>query len=156
MDNLDPAAVVALSIISALVFLALDGFVFYLAASLCNLDNVVWLRAYILVVIELVIGSALSGAGYLLLMSTGHPVEEFGTASGQDYLVVLPVAGGVVLGLLLLGALVFMMGLPTSYWTAIKIWVLRTLLALLVIGLVGGVVLAVMALAQGLNPRRTT
>jgi hypothetical protein len=133
--------------------IALGAFLLTTAAALCNVEDLRFIKACGIVVIELLITIPIALGGVLLIGLLGYSVQELKEASFEQFVItnaLLAVLLGVIL---VVSAVLYRIIIPVGYRKAAKIWVLRFLINVLLAGLAGGMALVALAVYQIANPK---
>lgn len=139
---------VALIIGVIVLGLALDGLILWMAGCLRNADRLSYLRALLVIIVERVlIIPAAYGVGYVLAIL-------FAAVGLENVSIVAVISAAVVLGLLLdlvilVGLLMVAAGVRPG--SGMLIWLFRLVIALIVNGLIAGLVFVALAVSQSMQ-----
>jgi hypothetical protein len=132
---------------------ALGALLLTTAAALCNVEDLRFLKACWIILVELVITVPVAVGGVLLIGVLGYSVQELKEAPFEQFVITNALLGAVLGVMLMVSVILYRIVIPVGYWRAAKIWVLRFLINVLLAGLAGGMALVGLAVYQIANPK---
>jgi hypothetical protein len=140
-------------IVGVLVGLPLGAFLLTTAAALCNVENLRFSKACGIVAIELLVTAPIVLGGIWLIGRLGYSVQELKEASFEQFLITNALLAMLLGVILVVSMVLFRISLPVGYARAAKIWILRFLINVLLLGLAGGLALVGLAVYQIATPK---